>query len=153
MRYLLSFIFILLFTGCSQSASTVFNKDPKFTQNLQYTRVAKLVKDDTVKAIIYVTYLNSADQKKYDDKKQNFLISVYNTDERVNVHGVFSINGMLPMVKQKIDKGDDLYKALTMKNKWSEYYFYSFGDTKSKKIILDYYHPLYGKAYIEFTKE
>ena len=35
----------ILFSGCSRTATTGFEKDPIYAQNLQYTKVGKIIKD------------------------------------------------------------------------------------------------------------
>ena len=72
--------FTSLLVGCSQSATSVFDRDPIYAQNVQYSKVIKFVDKDTVNAIFNITYLNSVDSSQWDNDKQNFLIGSYTFD-------------------------------------------------------------------------
>ena len=47
-----------IIVGCSQSATSVFDIDPIYGQNIQYSKVIKFVEKDNVTAIFNITYLN-----------------------------------------------------------------------------------------------
>lgn len=152
MKYLSLLIFILILSGCSRSASSVFKKDPQFSQNLQYTKIGKIVKEDEVNAIINVTYLNSA-YKEYNDENQNFLVSVYIPDEKKKDLGYFRFDKKEHISKKEILKTDDMYKNIALKNRWANYFIYSFKDNKKDEISLQYIHPEYGTKSFSFKKE
>lgn len=150
----LFFVFVVVFfTACSQSATSVFKKDPIYAQNLQYTKVAKVVKDDEVKVILNVTYLNSVDTSKWDNKKQNFLISVYETNSVESNEHNLTLEKKTYISKKEIEKSSELYKNIALKNKWAKYFTYSFEDIEGEKVNLIYTHPKFGAKTISFEKE
>jgi hypothetical protein len=127
-----------LFTACSQSASSVLNKDPIYAQNLQYTKVGKIINSGEVQAIVNVTYLNSVDAKKYNTNgTQNFIIGTYVVDDKYNSYSL-KMNGQTPTSKKEISKEDKLYENIAYRNHWGKYHFVTFNDTKDDNITINY---------------
>jgi len=127
-----------LFTACSQSASSVLDKDPIYAQNLQYTKIGKIIQNDEVSAILNVTYLNSVDKKKYNtNNKQYFIIGTYIINENDSKYEL-QMNGQNYISSQEIKKDDDLYKNIASKNHWGKYQLVSFSNTKDNNINVSY---------------
>ena len=81
---ILIFTLAYLFSGCSQSATSVFERDPLYAQNIQYSKVIKVVEKENVNAIFNITYLNSVDSWKWNDDQQHFLIGTYTVDNNAS---------------------------------------------------------------------
>jgi len=144
--------FILIFTGCSQAAFKYFDKKEEFIQNVQYTKILKFVEKDIVKAIATITYLNSADSKKWDNGKQNFIISVYIIDKDKKNYKVdltllkekeIQLNKIerehekvivYPMKQSVISKSDPLYDIIPLRNGWAEYQLVSYDNKEFKDV-------------------
>ena len=151
-KYIMILSFIGLFAGCSQSATSVFKKDAIYAQNLQYTKVGKVIYNDEVEALINITYLNSVNSLKWDNKKQNFIVGIYIQDG-IEEGYTLKMNGNSFIEKEEIDKLNDLYENIAYKNSWAKYYIITFENTKDKKIILNYSHNKKGSTDISFDKE
>lgn len=146
---LISFILI----GCNQSATSVFKKDPIYAQNLQYTKLIKVLnKDQEIEAIVNITYLNSVDSKKYNNNSQNFLVGIYKEDLNTTNY-MLSMNELLNVNIKAIDKDSVEYKNIAFKNNWAEYYIYTFVDLETKVLTLKYFNPNVGKGSVSFEKE
>ncbi len=146
---LISFFFV----GCNQSATSVFKKDPIYAQHLQYTKVLKVFnKENNVQAIANITYLNSVDSSKYNNKTQNFLVGIYIENGDKNEY-VFTMNGINSTNITLVDKEDELYKNIAFKNNWAEYFIYTFNDSEQKNLTLKYLNPKIGFGSVSFVKE
>ncbi|MEA2050824.1 MAG: hypothetical protein U9O56_08850 [Campylobacterota bacterium] len=135
---LLLSLFSILFTACNQSATSVFKKDPIYAQNIQYTKLMKIVDaNKTIKEILNITYLNSVDTKRYN-KNQNFLVGIYSNNENNITNGVLTINKIKSIDKIKVSKDDDIYKNIAFKNNWADYYIYIFPNDNNEKLVVNY---------------
>ena len=145
-------LFILL-SGCtSKSATSVFDKDPRYAQNLQYTQVGKIIVKDEVEALINVTYLNSVDSSKWDNEKQNFLVGTYITNKTSEDYNL-TMNKQPIISTVTIKKSDEIYKNIAMRNNWADYSIVTFDDNESLNLNILYSHPKDGNASLTFEKE
>lgn len=143
---------ILLFSNCSQSATSVFDKDPIYGQNIQYSKIVKIVDKDTVKAMFNITYLNSVDSWKWNDDKQNFLIGTFIVDSNTATQYSLNMNGLKAIKVEPLDPNSDLAKNVAFKNHWAKYHIVSFEDVDDKILTLTYiYKELYAST--TFIKE
>lgn len=149
---ILIFTLSSIFLGCSQSATSVFNKDPLYAQNIQYSKVLKSIEKENVNAIFNITYLNSVDSSKWDNDKQNFLIGSYTFDNN-QTDFKLSMNNMSIINSKPVKKTDKIYKNIAFKNHWATYSIVTFNNTESKTITLQYTHPNYKNISVSFTKE
>jgi len=142
---------LVVFSGCSNSAFKYFEKEKEFVQNAQYTKVLKVVEKDAVKAIANITYLNGADPKKWNNGKQNFIISKYITEEdgapysliltiqqkkKIQVDSQkikYDTLTLKPLEEKVIKKDDPLYSQIPFRNNWAEYKLVSYEDIKIQK--------------------
>ena len=143
---------VVLLLGCSRSATSVLDKEPVFAKSLQYTQVGKIIKNKEVTAFVNVTYLNITDQTQWDNGYENFLIGFYDDNSEVPV-GTIELKGADFIKKTKVDKEDKIYKNIALKSNWSEYFIYTFTDTKDNNLSLIYHHPSNAEVVLSFPKE
>ncbi len=136
MRYFLAAILLLFLTGCSEKANKLTNgKEPIYAQHLKYTKVLKVMEEEDVKILATATYLNSVEEK-WDNGKQNFIVSVYYPMGKAREY-TFTLNDAAPVSVAKIEKEQQLYKNIAMRNDWIDYYLYSFENIEKIKIFKD----------------
>ncbi|MEA3288792.1 MAG: hypothetical protein U9Q04_01315 [Campylobacterota bacterium] len=140
-----------LFLGCSQSAVSVLEKDPIYAQNLQYTKIEKIEKNNEVEILINTTYLNASMKDHFPKGTQNFLVAIYNTNDAEN-NGDLTLNNQTYLKKAPVEPEDSIYKNIPLINKWAKYYIYTFPVTKEDKLILRYDSKKYGSKNILFKK-
>jgi len=151
-KFIILSCFIVVFTGCSQSAFKHFDKKDEFVQNVQYTKVVKLVDKGTVKAIATITYLNSSDSSKWDNGKQNFIIGTYIIDKNkdccvleLSVQRELEIQLdttkteyeeiVINSIEETIlSKTDPIYETIPLRNNWAEYKLVSYDDKEFEDI-------------------
>ncbi len=144
---------LISFTACNQSATSVFKKDPIYAQNIQYTKILKVIdKDKRVDVVVNITYLNSTNNKKYNDGKQNFLVGIYSDIDNANEY-TLSLNNTKSISISKIDKSHYLYKNIAFRNNWATYYIYTFNDIKNNNLVLTYNNSKVGFDTVAFEKE
>lgn len=140
--------------GCSQSATSVFKKDPIYAQNIQYTKIGKIIVKNEVLALVNVTYLNSVDSSKWDNGKQNFLVCSYVTDEKSNEIYNLTLNGKGYEKIVNISKDDDIYKNIAFRNNWGKYSVMTFDNAENNSTItLLYSDTKKHSTKISFIKE
>jgi len=150
---ILIFGFATLLIGCSQSATSVFDKDPIYAQNVQYSKVIKSIDKETVNAIFNITYLNSVDTKKWDNNKQNFLIGTYTFDNNENDFKL-TLNDFTQISSKKVSKTDPLYENIAFRNGWAKYNIVTFNDIDDNKTLtIKYEHSSFGTISTTFLKE
>ena len=151
---ILIFITILSFiAGCSQSATSVFKKDPIYAQNIQYTKIGKIIVKDEVTALVNVTYLNSVDSSKWDNGKQNFIVGLYISDEKSDETYELTINNKKYEDIKDISKEDAIYENIAFRNNWAAYSIMTFDDIEDKTINLLYSDTKENNTTISFIKE
>ena len=142
----------ILFSGCSRTATTGFEKDPIYAQNLQYTKVGKIIKDKEVEFLANVTYLNSVDSSKWNNGRQNFLVGTYVTNKNNAIYSS-TVNEELPILIEDIGKDDKMYKHIALINKWADYKILSFNDTNNTNVVLTYTSSQDNNVSVSFIKE
>ena len=142
----------ILFSGCSRTATTGFTKDPIYAQNLQYTKVGKIIKDKEVEFLANVTYLNSVDSSKWNNGRQNFLVGTYITNKNNAIYSS-TVNGELPILIEDIGKDDKMYENIALINKWADYQILSFNDTNNTNVVLIYSSSQDNNTSVSFVKE
>jgi len=142
----------LLFTACNQSATSILNKEPIFGQNLQYTKVGKIIINKEVQALINITYLNSVDSKTWDNGKQNFLVGTYIAQNNGNRYNL-TMNGNQKIAISKVPQNNPIFDNIALKNNWANYQITTFNDVKDTKLKLLFKDSLENNTTIIFTKE
>lgn len=142
----------LLFTACNQSATSVLNKVPIFGQNLQYTKVGKIVVNKEVEALINITYLNSVDSKTWDNGKQNFLVGTYIVVNNPKKYSI-TMNKKQKIATNKVPQNDPIFKNIALKNNWADYKIITFDDIDKTKLELVFQDSFDNNTTISFIKE
>ena len=152
---ILIFGFTTLLFGCSQSATSVFKKDPIYAQNVQYSKVIKSIEGQNINAIFNITYLNSVDSDKWNNGKQNFLIGSYTFDNKNDFQ--LTLNNQKQTSSKIVLKSDPMYKNIAFLNNWAEYKIVSFDQVNYKTdndlLVIEYTHPKYNTITASFVKE
>lgn len=134
MYKILFLIFIsLFFVSCSSknNAFKYFEKDEIETKGVQYTKKTDiLVNGNEVDVIFWATYLNKIDKKISDTNEELFLVSVYFTNKEsqdiFENNYSFLLNGIEPISVEKVEKDNENFKSLMLKNNWGKYYLVKF---------------------------
>ena len=141
-----SVLLSLLLSGC-QSSINIFNKNSnKYEKGLQYTNVKSIIKNNSTKAILNVTYLNKLDSKKFDNKLNNFLVGIYILEDSEdtslqyinNKYYKLTMNGKNYIKIEDLTKKHNLYKNIPLKNPWARYYVISFDKDKQNDLKINY---------------
>jgi len=141
-----------LFIGCSQSATSVLNKDPIYAQNIKYSKVIKSIEGETVNALFNITYLNSTNPKEWNNKKQNFLIGSYVFDNKESDFEL-SLNDKKNISSISVTKKNPMYKNIALRNDWAKYKIVTFNDDQNSTLTIKYTHPTFKTVSTTFTKE
>jgi|SRR6218665_3626781 hypothetical protein len=134
MYKILFLIFIsLFFVSCSSknNAFKYFEKDEVETKGVQYTKKTDiLINGNEVDVIFWATYLNKIDKKISDTNEELFLVSVYFTNKEsqdiFENNYSFLLNGIEPTSLEKVEKDNENFKSLMLKNNWGKYYLVKF---------------------------
>ncbi len=153
-------LFISLFfvsCGPKNSAFRYFEKKDVETRGIQYTKKADILKDKEVDVIFIATYLNKIDKKISDSKNEVFLVFTYfSNKESQNIEDnnyQVVLNDKEPIVLEKVEKDNENFKDLMLKNHWGNYYlvkFDSIGETNSLKLELK--NSESSRAILDFEK-
>jgi len=152
---ILTFGFVTLLMGCSQSATSVFERDPIYGQNVQYSKVIKSIdiEKETVNGIFNITYLNSVNPQKWNNGKQNFLIGTYTLDNKKDDFQL-TLNSQKQISSKKITKDSPMYKNIAFLNNWAEYEIVSFDNVdEDSTLLIQYTHPIYKSISATFVEE
>ncbi|EFU69265.1 conserved hypothetical protein [Aliarcobacter butzleri JV22] len=145
---ILIFLFISLFlVSCTSknNAFRYFDKAELEAKGVKATKKADIVKDKEVNVIFIATYLNQVDNMKDDTKTEDFLVFTYFSSldsQNIEDNGyLFFLNENEPVSIEKIEKGNEKYKDLMLKNYWGNYYLVKFNnieiDDDKKSFVLN----------------
>ena len=159
MYKILFLIFIsLFFVSCSSknNAFKYFEKDEIETKGVQYTKKTDIVKNNEVDVIFWATYLNKIDKKISDTNEELFLVSVYFTNKDsqdiFENNYSFSLNGVEAISTQKVEKDNENFKSLMLKNSWGNYYLVKFKAQNSYNLALTLKNQNSNSAKLNFEK-
>ena len=159
MYKILFLIFIsLFFVSCSSknNAFKYFEKDDIETKGIQYTKKTDILKDNEVKVIFWATYLNKIDKEISKSNEELFLVSVYFADkESQNIfenNYSFSLNEVDSISMQKVEKDNENFKSLMLKNNWGNYYLVKFMAQDSYNLALKLKNENSSSAQLNFEK-
>jgi len=138
-------VVIFLFSGC-QYKSNILDKGTQYEKGLKYTKVKSLIYQDINKAIINVTYLNSINNVKWDNKKQNFLVGIYIEQDHKDPNKQFINNPNYSLFMNsmnykdiiQINKKEKQYSHIPLENPWAKYYIISFDNDNKNIVKLQY---------------
>ncbi len=140
-KILFLLIISLFFVSCSEknNAFKYFDKDDVETKGVQYTKKTDIVKNNEVDVIFWATYLNKID-KNLSENEDLFLISVYFTNKDsqdiFENNFSFSLNGMESISIEKVEKDNQNFKSLMLKNSWGSTYLVKFNSQNSYNLVL-----------------
>jgi hypothetical protein len=159
MYKILFLLFIsLFFVSCGEknNAFRYFEKDDMEIKSVQYTKKADIVKDKEVDVIFVATYLNKVDKEKFGLNEDSFLVSLYfsNKDSQDIFENGYSLtlNNTAVIFSEKIEKNDERFKSLMLKNSWGTTYFVKFNPQNSSSLSLSLKNDTSNKAQLNFEK-
>ena len=147
----IQFILVIFFTSGCTSAAFVTKKNELYAQQVQYTKVNKIIMNDKIKAIFNATYLNAASSNKWNNSKQNFLVTFYQTNTRYNYK--ITLNDKDPISIKDITKDDKIYANIALRNSWSKYKIISFANTDDLILNLKANCDVLGQSTINFNRK
>ena len=148
----------LFFVSCGEknNAFRYFEKDDMEIKSVQYTKKADIVKDKEVDVIFVATYLNKVDKEKFGLNEDSFLVSLYfsNKDsQEISENGYsLTLNNTSVIFSEKIEKNDERFKSLMLKNSWGTTYFVKFNPQNSSNLSLSLKDDTSNKAQLNFEK-
>ncbi len=157
-KILFLLIVSLFFVSCSakNNAFRYFEKDEVETKGVQYTKKTDILKGDEVEVIILATYLNKVDKKISETNEDLFLVSVYFTNKEsqdiFENNYSFFLNGETPVSVQKIEKDNENFKSLMLKNSWGNYYLIKFSTKDVYDLNLTFKDKNTNLAQLNFEK-
>ncbi|MFA6742149.1 MAG: hypothetical protein WCR78_11750 [Arcobacteraceae bacterium] len=159
MYKILLLVFIsLFFVSCSSknNAFKYFEKDEIETKGVQYTKKTDILKDNEVDVIFWATYLNKVDKKISDTNEELFLVSVYFTNKESqdifeNDYSFF-LNEIEPTSFEKVDKDNENFKSLMLKNNWGKYYLVKFKSQDVYNLTIKLKNKTSNSAQLSFEK-
>lgn len=160
MYKILFLIFIsLFFVSCSSknNAFKYFEKDEIETKGVQYTKKTDiLVNGNEVDVIFWATYLNKIDKKISDTNEELFLVSVYFTNKETQDifenNYSFLLNGIEPTSLEKVEKDNENFKSLMLKNNWGKYYLVKFTSQDVYNLTIQLKDKGSNSALLNFEK-
>lgn len=157
-KILFLLIISLFFVSCSSknNAFKYFEKDEIETKGIQYTKKTDILKDKEVEVIFWATYLNKIDKEISKSNEDLFLVSVYFADKESqdifeNSYS-FLLNGVNPISTQKVEKDNENFKSLMLKNNWGNYYLVKFAAQDSYNLTLKLKNQSTSSAQLNFEK-
>ncbi len=160
MYKILFLIFIsLFFISCSSknNAFKYFEKDEVETKGVQYTKKTDiLINGNEVDVIFWATYLNKIDKKISDTNEELFLVSVYFTNKEsqdlFENNYSFLLNGIEPTSLEKVEKDNENFKSLMLKNNWGKYYLVKFASQDVYTLTIQLKDQGSNSALLNFEK-
>ena len=160
MYKILFLIFIsLFFVSCSSknNAFKYFEKDEVETKGVQYTKKTDiLINGNEVDVIFWATYLNKIDKKISDTNEELFLVSVYFTNKEsqdiFENNYSFLLNGIEPTSLEKVEKDNENFKSLMLKNNWGKYYLVKFTSQDVYNLTIQLKDKSSNSALLNFEK-
>ena len=157
-KILFLLIVSLFFVSCStkNNAFKYFEKDEIETKAIQYTKKTDILKNNEVDVIFLATYLNKTDKKITHKDQELFLISVYFTNKEsqdvFENNYSFLLNGTSPILVEKVERDDENYKNLMLKNSWGNYYLVKFNSQDTYNLNLKLTDQSSSTAQLNFEK-
>ena len=157
-KILFLLVISLFFISCStkNNAFRYFEKDEIETKGVQYTKKTDILKNDEVDVIFLATYLNKVDKKISETNEELFLVSVYFTNKEsqdiLENNYSFSLNGINPISVQKVEKDNENFKSLMLKNSWGNYYLIKFSTQEVYNLNLTLKDKNSSSAQLNFEK-
>ena len=156
---ILSLLISFIFVGCTKRNDSLknFTNANQSPMAIQYTKKRDLTYNDSVKVMVFATYLNKI-SKKYETKKlDSFVVGIHITNQEnhdlIKNRFKVNLNGEEPKTMVKLSNDSDIIEMIPLKNKWAEYYLIHFENKKDiTKLNLNIIHPVYGLVPLNFEK-
>jgi len=152
---IISFVFI----GCSKRNDSLkdFKNSNQSPMAIQYTKKRDLSYNDSLKVMVFATYLNKVSKKYETNKLDSFVVGIHITNQQnhdlIKNRFEVTLNGDKPKTMVKLPNDSDIIEIIPLKNQWAEYYLIHFDNKKDiKKLNLKITHPVYGVVSLEFLK-
>lgn len=155
--FFLGISFLMISCTPKNTAFRYFDKGDLETKAVKATKKADIVKDKEVDVIFMSTYLNQVDKKLVDKRFDSFLVFTYFANETAqdiesNGYLVF-LNESEPTMIEKLEKDDEKYSELMLKNHWGAYYLVEFESLKDvTSLNLTLQNKESNKATLNFAK-
>lgn len=153
------FLLLLLFfiTSCSNknSAFRYFDKEDIETNSVQFTKKIDILNNNEVEVIFISTYLNKVNNEIYNGD-EIFLVSLFFTnlnEQDIEKNGFkLLLNKKEANLIERIEKNDERFKNLMMKNYWGNYYLVKFDSINEGRISLELFDSKSSKGLLNFEK-
>jgi len=152
---IISFVFI----GCSKRNDSLkgFKNSNQSPMAIQYTKKRDLSYNDSLKAMVFATYLNKASKKYETNKLDSFVVGIHITNQQnhdlIKNRFEVTLNNDKPKTMVKLPNDSDIIEIIPLKNQWAEYYLIHFDNKKDiTKLNLKITHPVYGVVSLNFQK-
>ena len=139
---------IVFFTSCTTKNIDLLGKGSVYNQGSEYTKLKTIIKDNDVKGILNITYLNPSYPKKFDNNYNEFLVGIY-LDEFTNNYNIY-LNKVKYISKKLVNKNNKLYKNIPVFNPHAKYYIIKFKKDKEEELVFNFSHNIYGNNKINF---
>lgn len=149
--------FVLASCSSKNNAFKHFNEGDAQTRGVQYTKKVDIVKEGIVDTIFMATYLNKIDKKIDNTNQEVFLVSVYfanSSTQDINENGFkLLLDENEPVSLEKIERDNENFKELMLKNHWGSYYLVKFDTIKEiYKLKLELTNQSASRAILDFEK-
>lgn len=157
-KILFLLIISLFFVSCSSknNAFKYFEKDDIETKGIQYTKKTDIVKNSEVEVIFWATYLNKIDEKIAKLNEELFLVSVYfankESQDIFENNYSFLLNGVDSTSIEKVEKDNENFKSLMLRNNWGNYYLVKFTTQDTYNLALKLKSQSSSSAQLNFEK-
>ena len=160
MKKILFFLIIsLFFTSCSSknNAFKYFEKDDIETKGIHYTKKIDIVKNEEIDIIFWATYLNKIDKDISAENKEVFFVSLYfaNSDSQDLENNAYTLllNNKESVLLEKVEKDNENFKSLMLKNHWGNYYLVKFDSFENlTNLRLELTNQKSSKGILNFEK-
>jgi len=123
----------------SKSALEYFDKTDIEAKAFQESKKGDYLENGTPKVILWATYLNNVDEKKYR-KNEQFLVSIYTSNSQTqslrDLSYDFELNSKSAFYIEKLNKDNEMLKLIS-KNNWGEYYLIMFQKEQNDNLKLE----------------
>ena len=154
--FLLIIPFFFISCGPKNNAFKYFEKDEIATKGVQYTKKTDILKNKEVEVIFWATYLNKIDKEISKSNEDLFLVSLYFADKEsqdIFENGYsFLLNGIEPISTQKVEKDNENFNSLMLKNNWGNYYLVKFTAQNNSNLALKLKNESVSSAQLNFEK-
>lgn len=149
----------LFFISCTSknSAFKYFEKEDIETKGIKLTKKIDILKNEEVEVIFWATYLNKIEENFVNNENEEFLISLYfanSTSQDINKKEYkVLLNENEAISIEKIERDNQKYKDLMLKNYWGNYYLIKFNLSEdTDKLELKLTNHKSSSAQLDFEK-